>query len=92
MYRVVCNWAMQHLQWIVVRDDNERPIMIAGPYGDERAAWLHCDALNREGAPPPPTYDAGCFRWALEPALAIRLLERGWRGCVSLVHHKREVP
>jgi hypothetical protein len=49
VYRVVANEALKHLQWIVVRDETPgRPIMVGGPYADERVATMHCDAMNRE--------------------------------------------
>lgn len=52
-YRVVCNDAPRHLQWIVMRDEAPgRPIMVGGPYTDERVAQLHCDAMNREHVTP----------------------------------------
>jgi len=84
MYRVVCNEALRHLQWIVVRDSGGRPEMVAGPFGDAEAAYMHCDALNRQPAPTPVKSRGKEFHWILDPALAIRLAALGWIGSCRL--------
>lgn len=76
MYRVVSNEALRHLQWIVVRDDGDnRPVMCAGPFTDERTALLHCGALNRQRPALPPKSSALSRFFAL-----VRLVNAGWLG------------
>jgi hypothetical protein len=49
MYRVVCNEALNHQQWAVVREAPAgRPILSRGPFADERIAAMLCEAMNDE--------------------------------------------
>jgi len=50
MHRVVSNEALKHLQWIVVEDRPDGPVMVRGPFAEEHVAQMHCDALNNKRA------------------------------------------
>lgn len=82
MYRVICNEALKHLQWIVARDNDGRtPIMAAGPFAQERVANMHCAALNREAWRVGPKSDFGArIRAAAERCYP--LVAAGWTGTI----------
>ena len=75
-YRVISNDAPRHLQFAVVRDDDKRgPIIVAGPFADERVARLHCDALNRT---PPVKSDPRRPLYGFTIDRVVSILQSGW--------------